>query len=483
MPGLNELKELMSGLTQGPISMPVLIVIGIGLMYLGRAAAHGLIRTLAHTVHDLLHMVAKALKSAEERLSTRNREVLMEIGRDTSERLIEREFYRVNAVVARDLSGYPAMQRKLADHITQLDEDYREASDTPPVPPAWVEAVETIANMPQKGDTTVVGKILDDIHRTMTVAQKMAMADYRKATHERHGLLQKMLPFWRKVEQTLGAVDVTVKGLEQKAGVIDQQMEKYVGILKKSDSAVQALSASQMTNLVASGFVLFIAVLGGFVNFHLIALPMSEMVGAASYVGALKISDIAALVVIATEIAMGLFLMEALRITRLFPLIASLDDRMRKKMAWAAFGILFTLACVESSLAYMRDLLAADREALTQSLAGVQVASPELRWIPSAGQMVLGFMLPFALTFVAIPLESFIQSARTVFGQLAAAILRGITVVLKITGDLFENVGVMLVHVYDFPIFLPLKLEAMVSRKPVTAGTPKNTQQTTGAGP
>ena len=102
---------------------------------------------------------------------------------------------------------------------------------------AWVEAVETIANMPQKGDMTVVGKILDDIHRTMTVAQKMAMADYRKATHERHGLLQKMLPFWRKVEQTLGAVDVTVKGLEQKAGVIDQQMEKYVGILKKSEPA------------------------------------------------------------------------------------------------------------------------------------------------------------------------------------------------------------------------------------------------------
>ncbi|TDJ01740.1 MAG: hypothetical protein E2O73_03655 [Deltaproteobacteria bacterium] len=479
MPDLNELKEMMSGLTQGPMSLPVLIVIGIGLMYLGRAAAHGLIRALARTLHDALHMVAKSLKSAEERLAARNREVLMEIGRDNTERLIEREFYRVNAVVARDLSGYPAMQRKLADQITQIDEDYREASETPPVPPAWVEAVETIANMPQKGDPTVVGKILDDIHKTMTVAQKMAMADYRKATNERHGLLQRMLPFWRKLEQTLGRVDVTVKGLEAKAGVIDQQMEKYIGILKKSDPAAQALSASQMTNLIASSFVLFIAMLGGFVNFHLIALPMSEMVGAASYVGALKVSDIAALVIVATEIAMGLFLMESLRITRLFPLIAALDDHMRKKMAWAAFGILFTLACVESSLAYMRDLLAADREALTQSLAGVQVANPELRWIPSAGQMVLGFMLPFALTFVAIPLESFIQSARTVTGTLVAAILRGITVVLKITGDLFENVGQMLIHVYDFPIFLPLKLEAMVTRKPVTAGTSKNTQQTT----
>ena len=180
----------------------------------------------------------------------------------------------------------------------------------------------------------------------MTAAQKTAMTDYRKATNERHGLLQKMLPFWRKLEQTLGQVDVTVRGLEKKAETIDKLMEKYTGILKNSDPAAQALSSSQMTNLIASGFVLFIAVLGGFVNFHLIALPMSEMVGAASYVGALKVSDIAALVIIATEIAMGLFLMESLRITRLFPLIAMMDDRMRKRMVWASFGILFTLACV-----------------------------------------------------------------------------------------------------------------------------------------
>ena len=59
MPDLNELKEMMSGLTQGPISLPVLIVIGIGLMYLGRAAAHGLIRALARTLHDALHMVGQ----------------------------------------------------------------------------------------------------------------------------------------------------------------------------------------------------------------------------------------------------------------------------------------------------------------------------------------------------------------------------------------------------------------------------------------
>ena len=92
---------------------------------------------------------------------------------------------------------------------------------------------------------------------------------------------------------------------------------------------MQALSASSMTHFVASAFVLAIALLGGFINFHLIALPMSEMVGATSYVGPVRTSDIAALVIIFTEIAMGLFLMESLGITRLFPVISTMDDKLR----------------------------------------------------------------------------------------------------------------------------------------------------------
>ena len=97
--------------------------------------------------------------------------------------------------------------------------------------------------------------------------------------------------------------------------------------------------------------------------------------------------------------------------------------------------------------------------------------------------MVLGFLLPFALTFVAIPLESFIQSARTVIGTVIAGLLRGITVAIRIVGDIFENVGNMLVHVYDFPIFLPLKIEQMFTKqKPGPkggGGSSKAQQQTT----
>jgi hypothetical protein len=226
-----------------------------------------------------------------------------------------------------------------------------------------------------------------------------------------------------------------------------------------------------MTQFVISGLVLVIAALGGFVNFQLIALPMSEMVGGGSHLGAIKTSDVAALVIIMVEVAMGLFLMESLRITRLFPVIGTLDDRMRRRMMWATFAILFTLAGIESSLAYMRDLLAADREALTQALSGVTAANPAFRWIPSVGQMVMGFILPFALTFVAIPLESFVHSSRTVLGACLGGTLRALAFGLRLLGRLTHHAGSLLVACYDLAIFIPLRIEALAHSGAGEAGS------------
>jgi hypothetical protein len=216
-----------------------------------------------------------------------------------------------------------------------------------------------------------------------------------------------------------------------------------------------------MTQFFISGLVLSIAIIGGIVNYYLIALPMSEMVGANSMLGPFKASNVAAMVIITLEIAMGLFLMESLRITRMFPVIGTMDDKMRQRMLWMTFTLLFILASVESSLAFMRDLLAADREALRQTLSGITAANPEFRWIPSMGQMIMGFVLPFALTFVAIPLESFIHSSRTVIGVMGIGLLRTLTVTLRFSGSMFYHLGSILVNVYDLVIFIPLRFEEL----------------------
>jgi hypothetical protein len=461
------MSEMTGWWPQWPWSLVVVLLVAMALLYLGRSAAHNALRAFAEMVHNGLKIGARSVMSAHERLVQRNREVLLEMGRESTERMIEREFQRVNAVVVRDLSSYPALHRKIADQITRIDEDYREATEVPPSPPEWTRVVESLATVPPQGDP-LVARILGDIAKTLSGAHKKAMGEYRKASGERHRLLRKMLPFWRRLDHTLDRVHETIASLQERSLTIDRQMGHYEQIRENSDDAVRMLSASSMTHFVSSLVVLFIALMGGFINFHLIALPMSEMVGATSYVGPVKTSDIAALVIITTEIAMGLFLMESLRITKLFPVIGRMDDQLRQRMLWISFGILFTLACVEASLAYMRDLLAADREALTLSLAGLQATPVRFRWIPSIGQMVMGFMLPFALAFAAIPFESFLHSSRIVFGSALAFCLRLVAGLFEFLASMVTSLSSMLVHLYDLLIVIPLRIEQLFTRPKAT---------------
>ena len=268
-----------------------------------------------------------------------------------------------------------------------------------------------------------------------------------------------------------------------RANLIDGLMSGYEDIRNGTDRAVRKLSSSSMTQFVIAGTVLAIAVGGAMINFNLIALPMSEMVGGGSYIGGFKTSDVAALVIILVEAAMGLFLMESLRITRLFPLIASLDDRVRRRMIWVAFSILFILAGVESSLAFMRDRIAADIQALRQSLSGAEVGEVTPSMIPTVGQMVMGFILPFALTFVAIPLESFIHASRTVAGVMLAGLLRLAAFYLRFLGTTAYYLGSLGTALYDLLIFPALRLEGALGkwRRPSAVGASEGDRAKTGS--
>jgi hypothetical protein len=213
---------------------------------------------------------------------------------------------------------------------------------------------------------------------------------------------------------------------------------------------------------------------GAFINFKLIALPMSEMVGAGDYItSTLRTSEVAALVIIFVEASMGLFLLEAMRITHLFPRIANLNDRTRRRMMWISLSLLVTLAGVEAALALMRDLLIADKQALLQSLATVQASAATDGWvgrIPTAGQMLLGFILPFALAFIAIPLESLIHSARTVGGVMLMALVRVLAFGLRLSGNVARQLSRVLIRVYDVAIVVPLLVERLVKASPPRRG-------------
>jgi hypothetical protein len=459
----------------------ILLVVG---MWGARAPAHRVIQGIAKAITQGCKLTSDAIGGVHERLASRNREVLMATGLQDTEHQIEQEFKRISASVDRDLAAYPALHKQLVDQVNRIDEDYRRATDGPAAPEAWTETLQAAGQLVERASQTAAAKAVDALRAAIEESHDEALEKYREASRARHKLLSKMVPTWRSMDSTLTRVERSVTGIFERSRHIDELMETYRGIASKTPATERALASSSMTQFIIAGLVLVIASMGGFINFQLIALPMSEMVGATSRLGSMQTSDVAALVIIMVEITMGLFLMESLRITRLFPVIGRLDRHTRIRMAWATFSILLILAGIESSLAYMRDMLAADRAALTQTLAGGTVQRPEFMWIPALGQMVMGFILPFALTFVAIPLESFIHSSRIVAGQVAVGLLRMLAFAVHLFGFAADHAGKGLKNLYDIVIFLPLKVEETIlearSRGP-TGGKTERTATTVNA--
>jgi hypothetical protein len=451
-------------ITPWPVVSALLwIVLVVTALYFARPTAHRAIRAAAGTLHRSLRLASLAVGKSETGLRKRNREVLLAAGREAKERVIEREFDRVSESVRKDLSNYAALHRSLSDSIDRIETDHQEAVEVPPDPPGWVKAVEAVAKIDTREGRVGIGNVLGDIHKSLVKAHQEAMAAYREASAKRHTLLHRMRPEWRQIQQTLGHVRKSVDSLLHRSVAIDRHMKEYEDIVSGQDRAISVLSSSSLVYFFVSALVLAVAVGGATINFSLIARPMAEMVGGTSVIGGFRTADIAALVIIMVEVSMGLFLMESLRITRLFPVIGALPDKVRIRMVWITFTILFLLASVEAGLAYMREVLLHDElatNALLRGDAGGTTLSGQYLWITTAAQMGMGFILPFALTFVAIPLETFVHSLRTVVGLLGIASLRFIALVLRLLGNAFRYLGTLAQQLYDLPLFIPLWLEA-----------------------
>lgn len=456
------------------LSALVLFVILLPFLYAARDPVHRLFAALVRSVAQPLRLASRWFEAAAVELRRRNEVVLLAQGREEVTQALTREFERVSAIVRRDLQGYPALQRRLLDEITRIEEDYKKCGEVPPPPPEWTKAVETMAKIKSTGDG-LVQKILEDISKSIDDIYAKVLSEYRRSYASRHKILEGFQPFWRSLEQTLNRVGKGLTGLEESAQRIDTQMEKYEQIVARSDKMVHTLTSSAATQFVTAAFVVAIAIGGAFVNFWLIARPMAAMVGGGEYLmGGLEASHVAALVILLVEAAMGLFLMEALRITHLFPRIHNMQDQMRVRLGWIAFTILFILAGVEVALAVMRDLIIAADIELKRGLGSVAAAPPpETSWvtnIPVAGQMILGFVLPFALAFVAIPLEYLITSGRTVLGAVLVGATRALALALRMLSNFTRHLATAFTMLYDVVIFLPVLIERAVRSRQTPPG-------------
>jgi hypothetical protein len=320
--------------------------------------------------------------------------------------------------------------------------------------------------MRQCGSDSVVKKVLEEIHTSAKSGEKKALQEYRDATAKRHKILGGMAPMWKELKQVAGDAGKSVASAVETTKRIDAHMTTYEQIREGEDKAVRAQGWQSTQLFVASLLVLGVAIGGAFVNFNLIALPMSELVPSGSRIGGLPVSTIAALVIVLMEVAAGIFTMEMLGITSFFPKLDLLPSSRRRIILVVALGGLFMLACIECSLAILREQIVESGSALKQSLAGVAskaVAETATSRIPVIGQAVLGFILPWILAMVAVPLETLIATGGHIALTVTAGVLALVGTISRMLAHGCRYLIEGLRHLNDIYIVLPLQIERIAT--------------------
>ncbi len=430
-----------------------------------RVPMHRAFRSLGRVLSGALRVAAKWCKSVSVSVTTRDREMVLEMGRGDAEGKVAREFRRVESSLAKELGRYPALHRKMDDLLSRLDSDYKECGNAPPPPPGWPEATAAVAKMPQNGDN-VVKKLLEEIHKSAQVSEKKAIEEYRESTAKRHKILDGMAPLWKQLKDHAGDAGKSVTSALESTKRIDSYMANYEQIRKGEGKAVRAMGWQSTQLFVVSLLVLAVAIGGAFVNFNLIALPMSELVPSGSRIGGIPVSTVAALVVVLMEIAAGIFAMEMLGITSFFPKMDLLPASRRRIILFVSLGGLLLLACIECSLAILREQIVESASALKQSLAGISdraVSDPAFSRIPVVGQAVLGFILPWILAMVAVPLETLISTGGHIALTLTAGLLALLSIVMRVLAHGVRYLVETVRHAYDVYIILPLQLQRLAT--------------------
>jgi hypothetical protein len=248
-----------------------------------------------------------------------------------------------------------------------------------------------------------------------------------------------MRPVWKEIRGLMTRMKDLVGRAQETTAKVNSYVDEYNRIRKDEQEAARALAYSAAKLFTISLLVMGVALGGAFINFQLIALPMSELVPAGAHMGGVPVATISAtisaLVIVLMEIAVGIFMMDMLGITDLFPKLSAVPTGKRRLILGISMTALFFLAAVESSLAVLREMIVEADAALKMSLAGggdAAVAEASTSNIPVVGQAVLGFVLPWILAMVAIPLEMLLDSGRHVLADLVALLLDGIGAIARL---------------------------------------------------
>ncbi len=440
------------------LSIATLIASSMLFLYLARTPLQLAIQALDDGIAGGLTKISNWIKEVVVKMREKNKKVLLESSIADSEQKIAQEFKRLETSYTKHLADYPALHLKIDESIANIDDDFKECGQAVPEAPGWNDAVESIAKI--KGTATgdrVIENMLKELHKSAIDGEKTALAEMRKTAAKRHKILSSLAPIWNKVLKTMNVVNSKVSLVLEASSKIEKYMKEYESVRDGGADSIDMLSSRATKVFIFSIIVIVIAGFGAFINFQLIALPMSELVPAGTRVLGLQVSDVSALVIVMLEIVLGIFLMEALGITSIFPQISSMTSGKRRILLYAALlGLLF-LASVEAALAVLRDHIAETNAATTQALAGKSAvtADSENSQITVIGQATLGFILPWILAMVAVPLEMLIESSQHVLNKLLILVIVLIGYLIGAIAHLISTIMKIIIHIYDAYIIIP----------------------------
>jgi hypothetical protein len=439
------------------VSLLVWAALGLLALYLARVPAHRLIESATRWIARLLRQAARQLARVARRAGAHNREVLLAIAEENEGRYIERELRRVSALVERDLAEYPSLHRALSEQLAELEADYQRSAEAPPTAPAWTEGLEVLARLESRVEPGTV-QLLQGMREAIERASREAVDEYRGSSRKRHYWLHRMRPRWRSLHRLLQGLDVTLRDVQARSRSLDRHMTRYETIRKGADPMVRSLQASALSRLAVSAMALAVAAFVVGLNFSLIGGVMSTTLGTErEFWPGLGLGQAATAAIVFASLAAAVMFTEALRVTRLFPGIAELEDVRRGALMVLTLGLLLLLAGGQAAIAYLAQAGSAAEwvegaEEVTGSGVGAYAA------------LMLGLALPLSYLPVGIALESFVQSLRVVLGRLAAMALGLAAGSLRLLARFCEATGELLRRCYDVIVFLPLALERLVRR-------------------
>ena len=452
------------------ISVAIWVGASMIFLFFAREPMHRMIQALSDATAGGFRKLAVWTKKTAELMREKDRKVLLESGVARIQGEILQEFAKIDTANTKSLAGYPELQLKLDENITRLKNDFEECGQVISEAPGWSEVIESIARAQGSTSDRIIEKMLSEIHKSAVADEKKALSELRNIAAKRHKILGSMAPVWKRVEKLGKEVNSKVEKVIENSRNMDKYMTQYEKISAGGSESIDMLSSKVTKLFIISLIVIFVGIVGAFINFNLIALPMSELVPAGVRVAGMAVSDVSALVIVALELVLGIFLFEAMGVTHTFPQVAAMTRGKRNIILYGAlFGLLF-LSSVEASLAILREHLAQAKTALDHSLAGDSGTTPEVAFsnITVIGQATLGFVLPWILAVVAIPLEMFIEASQHVFAKIYTLIISLLCHLANVIAYLLEGFFNILVHVFDIYIIIPVQIYNMFKGKPVS---------------